>query len=84
MSARTGPLPDSHDRGDLLEQLEEALVELTQGAASVSVEVLQTVVPLVVQAAAELHNAARADKPAILRAEAALERPVDSQDSAAC
>ena len=74
-SARTGPLSDSRDRGDLLEQLEEALVELTQGATTVSVEVLQTVVPLVVQAAAALHNAARADKLAILRAEAALEQP---------
>ena len=83
VSARTGPLPDSHDRGDLLEQLEEALVELTQGATTVSVEVLQTVVPLVVLAAAFLHNAARADKLAILRAEGALEPPADSQEFAA-
>ena len=46
-----------------------------------SVEVLQKVVPLVVQASAELHNAARADKLAILRAEGAFEEPGRSQDS---
>ena len=58
-------------------------MELTLGATTVSVEVLQTVVPLVVLAAAFLHNAARADKLAILRAEAALEPPADSQEFAA-
>ena len=62
-------------RGELLEQLEEAVIELSRGAAGLSVEVLQKVVPLVVQASAELRNAARADKLAILRAEGAFEEP---------
>ena len=63
----------SGHRGELLEQLEEAVIELSRGAAGLSVEVLQKVVPLVVQASAELRNAARADKLAILRAEGAFE-----------
>jgi hypothetical protein len=70
-----GVTPLSCHRG---EQLEEAVLELTQGAAGLSVEVLQKVVPLVVQASAELRNAARADKLAILRAEGAFEEPAPS------
>ena len=70
-----GGTPVSHHRGELLEQLEEAVIELSRGAAGLSVEVLQKVVPLVVQASAELRNAARADKLAILRAEGAFEEP---------
>ena len=65
----------SGHRGELLEQLEEAVIELSRGAAGLSVEVLQRVVPLVAQASAELRNAARADKLAILRAEGAFEEP---------
>ena len=70
-----GGTPLSCHRGELLEQLEEAVLELTRGASGLSVEVLQKVVPLVVQASAELRNAARADKLAILRAEGAFEEP---------
>ena len=70
-----GGTPLSCHRGELLEQLEEAVLELTRGAAGLSVEVLQKVVPLVVQASAELRNAARADKLAIPRAEGAFEEP---------
>ena len=58
--------PVSGHRGELLEQLEEAVIELSCGAAGLSVEVLQKVVPLVVQASAELRNAARVDKLPIL------------------
>ena len=65
----------SGHRGELLEQLEEAVLELSRGAAGLSVEVLQKVVPLVVQASAELRNAARADKLAILRAQSGFEDP---------
>ena len=76
---RPGPCasgtPVSGHRGELLEQLEEAVIELSRGAAGLSVEVLQKVVPLMVQASAELRNAARADKLAILRAEGAFEEP---------
>ena len=61
-------------------QLEEAVIELSRGAAGLSVEVLQKVVPLVVQASAELRNAARADKLAILRAEGAFEEPGRSSE----
>ena len=73
--SRACDTPVSCHRGELLEQLEEAVLELTRGAADLSVEVLQKVVPLVVQASAELRNAARADKLAILRAEGAFEEP---------
>ena len=72
--SRASGTPVSCHRGELLEQLEEAVIELTR-AAGLSVEVLQKVVPLVVQASAELRNAARADKLAILRAEGAFEEP---------
>ena len=70
-----GDTPVSGHRGELLEQLEEAVIELSRGAAGLSVEVLQKVVPLVVQASAELRNAARPDKLAILRAERCSQRP---------
>ena len=79
-----GVTPLSCHRGELLEQLEEAVLELTQGAAGLSVEVLQKVVPLVVQASAELRNAARADKLAILRAEGAFEEPAPSTPAGSC
>ena len=76
---RPGPCvslsPVSGRRSELLEQLEEAVQELSLGASGLSVEVLQKVVPLVVQASAELRNAARADKLAILRAQGAFEEP---------
>ena len=52
----------SGHRGELLEQLEEAVSRLSRGTAELRVEVLQKVVPLAVQASAELRNAALADE----------------------
>ena len=52
-----GGTPLTCHRGELLEQLVEVVQELTGGAAGLNVEALQEVVPLVVQASAELRNA---------------------------
>lgn len=58
----------SCDRNELLGQLVEAVTAITSEASTVSVEVLQEVVPLVLAAASLVQNAVRADRLAILRA----------------